>query len=85
MDKHDSIKMYGLSTCFHCKALTTFLKEQGLNFEVINVDELLGFERREIIKEVKRINQRCSFPTTVIGERVVVGFKEDDLRETLGI
>jgi len=79
------IKLYAVSTCSHCRALMEFLEENGFSFDRVYVDELLGAERREVIKEVKKVNKRCSFPTTVIGEKVVVGFKEDELKEALGI
>lgn len=80
-----SIKVYALSTCAHCKALLTFLQDHRFVFESVNVDELLGKERRDMVKEVKIVNKRCSFPTTVIDEQVVVGFKENELREALGL
>jgi glutaredoxin len=85
MKKHDTIKMYGLTTCFHCKSVVSFLEDMQVSVEVVNVDEKLGAERREILKDVKLLNQRCTFPTTVIGEQVVVGYKEDQLREALGL
>lgn len=80
-----TILLYAVSTCSHCRALMEFLEANDFSYRCIYVDELLGAERREVIKEVKKVNKRCSFPTTVVGERVVVGFKEDELREVLGI
>jgi glutaredoxin len=85
MNTDKLIKLYAVTTCSHCKALMKFLNDNQVMFECVNVDELLGSERREIIKEVKQINKRCSFPTTLIGDRVVVGFKEAELREALGM
>jgi hypothetical protein len=37
------------------------------------------------LAEVKQINKRCSFPTMVIGEKVIVGFRENEIMEALGI
>ncbi|SDO35693.1 Glutaredoxin [Desulforhopalus singaporensis] len=82
---YPQIKLYAVSTCSHCRALMEFLQQNRLPFEFVYVDELLGEERRDTIKKVKQVNKRCSFPTTVIGEAVVVGFKEDELKEVLGI
>ncbi|MFV0439239.1 MAG: glutaredoxin family protein [Desulfopila sp.] len=79
------IKVYALTTCARCKALLAFLRENGQDFECVNVDQLLGKERREAVKEVKSVNKRCSFPTVLIGDQVVVGFKEWELREALGL
>ncbi len=83
MPQQPKIKLYTLSTCAHCKTLREFLTLGNLKYDFVDVDLLLGKERREILKEVKRYNPRCSFPTAVIGERVIVGFKEDELKEVL--
>jgi glutaredoxin-like protein NrdH len=34
---------------------------------------------------VRKLNPRCSFPTIIIGERVIIGFKENEIKEALGI
>jgi hypothetical protein len=49
------------------------------------VDILKGEERKAILEDIKKINPRCSFPTIIIGEKVIVGFKEDEIKEALGI
>lgn len=79
------IKIYTLSTCSHCKATKKFLGECGIQFEFTDVDLLSGEERQRILEEVRKFNPKCSFPTIVIGERVIVGHKEDEIREALGI
>jgi glutaredoxin-like protein NrdH len=38
-----------------------------------------------MVKEVKEFNKRCTFPTLVVGDKVVVGFREEEVRETLRI
>jgi glutaredoxin len=83
MNETGSIKLYILSICLHCKALRDYLEERKLTFEYVDVDLLQGNQRREMLKEVRRFNGRCSFPTSVIGHRVVVGLKEDELKEVL--
>jgi glutaredoxin len=49
------------------------------------VDLLSGEERAAILEDVKKFNPRCSFPTIVIGETVIIGFKEKEIREALGL
>jgi glutaredoxin len=34
---------------------------------------------------VKKLNPNCSFPTIIIGDKVIVGFKEDEIKEALGL
>jgi glutaredoxin-like protein NrdH len=79
------VKVYTLSTCGHCKATKKFLGECGIQFEFTDVDLLTGEERRAILEEVKRFNPKCSFPTVIIGDKVVVGYKEDEIRSALGM
>jgi len=34
---------------------------------------------------VRKLNPRCSFPTIIIGDKVIVGHKEDEIKEALGL
>ena len=79
------VKMYTLSTCSHCKAAKTFLRDNGINFEFRDVDLLQGSEKEDILNEVVQYNPQRSFPTIVIGNKIIVGFREDDIRKALGI
>lgn len=79
------IKVYALSTCIHCKKAKEFLDECNLEYDTTYVDRLTGDERNEVVSTIKKVNPSLSFPTIVIGERVVVGFNKDDLKEALGI
>ena len=44
-----------------------------------------GGERQAILEEVRKFNPKCSFPTIIIGNRVIVGHKEDEIKEALGL
>ena len=82
---NNRVRIYTLSTCSHCKAAKKFLNDFQVDFEFTDVDQLKGQERQDIIEDVKTVNPRLTFPTIVIGDRVIVGFREDELREVLGI
>ena len=79
------VKIFSLSTCSHCKAAKKFLGDCEIKYEFIDVDQLKGEERAAILQDVKNFNPRCSFPTIIIGDRVIVGYKEDEIKEALGI
>ena len=79
------INMYSLSTCSHCRATKKFLSECGVKYEFTDVDLLDGSERKAILEDVRKFNPRCSFPTIVIGEKVIIGYKEDQIKEALGL
>ncbi len=79
------INMYSLSTCSHCRATKKFLSDCGVKYEFTDVDLLDGAERKAILEDIRKFNPRCSFPTIVIGEKVIIGHKEDQIKEALGL
>jgi glutaredoxin len=79
------VKMYTLSTCSHCKATKKFLTDCDVQYEFTDIDLLNGEARAAILEDVKKWNPRCSFPTIIIGDKVIVGFKEDEIRGALGL
>lgn len=83
--KNSDVTIYSLSTCSHCRAAKKFLGECSIKYEFIDVDLLDREERVAILEDVRRFNPRCSFPTIVIGDKVVVGYREDQIREALGL
>ena len=81
----NSVKLYSLSTCSHCKSTKKFLSDCTVMYDFVDVDLLQGEERKAILEDVKKFNPKCSFPTIIIGDKVIVGFKEDEIREALGL
>ena len=80
-----NVKIYSLSTCSHCKATKKFLTDCDVQYEFTDIDLLNGAERAAILEDVKKWNPRCSFPTIIIGDKVIVGFKENEIKEALGL
>jgi glutaredoxin len=81
----EPVKIYSLSTCSHCKSTKKLLDECQVEYEFEDVDLLQGEERAAILEDVKKLNPRCSFPTITIGDKVIVGYKEDEIKEALGL
>ncbi|HQJ09310.1 MAG TPA: glutaredoxin family protein [Deltaproteobacteria bacterium] len=79
------IKIFTLSTCGHCKETKKFLNDHNVEFDFIDVDLLTGEYRQEVIDEVRELNPRLSFPTIIIGEKVIIGFREEELKEELDL
>jgi len=79
------VKMYTLSTCIHCRNAKKFLDKCKVQYEFQDIDRLAGAEKDAVIEDVRRINPACSFPTIIIGDRVIVGFREKEIREALGL
>jgi glutaredoxin len=80
-----NVKLYSLSTCSHCRATKLLLDECTVQYEFTDVDLLDGDERATILEDVRKLNPRCSFPTIIIGETVIVGYREAEIKNALGI
>ena len=81
----DSVKIYSLTTCSHCKATKKFLADCTVKYEFVDVDAFKGEERKAILADVKKFNPKCSFPTIIIGDKVIIGYREKEIKEALGL
>jgi len=79
------VKLYTLSTCLHCKKVKQFMKDYNIDYQATEMDLLSGEERKSAINALRELNPRLTFPTIIIGNRIVVGFKRDEIMEALGI
>lgn len=79
------VKLYALSTCGHCRSTKKLLDDCKVEYECIEVDLCSAEERQAVLDEVRELNPNCSFPTIVIGEKVIVGYKEAEIKEALGL
>ncbi|AKG03397.1 hypothetical protein AAV35_000430 [Salimicrobium jeotgali] len=75
------IYLYGSLRCIHCENAKKWLKDNGFNYEYMDVDKL------ENINTIKSYNVNV-IPFILIKypngtEKHFVGFKEDDLLKTL--
>jgi len=83
--KDRDIKLYALTTCIHCKDTKDFLDKCGVDYDCVHVDKLEGDERRRMIEEIKKANPGCAFPMLLIGSKVIIGFKRDEIKEALNL
>jgi len=78
------IILYALSTCIWCKKTKELLQSLGVAFDYIYLDLLKGDDRSQAINEIKKYNPSTSFPTVVIGEKAIIGFREKEIKEAIG-
>ncbi len=83
--KECDIKLYALSTCIHCRNTKEYLDGCGVKYDCVDVDKLEGDERKEILEEIRKVNPHCSFPTLIIGDKVIVGFRKEEIKEALDL
>ena len=82
-EQNTVVVLYGLQTCSHCKSVRKLLQRRQARFRTVFVDMLIGNERSDTLRELKRINPALTFPTLKVGEWVIVGFKADDIVKAL--
>ena len=84
-DEHEVVA-YTLSTCGWCKKTKKLLNDLGVKYKYIDIDLLWGNEGKKVREEFKEHNKAMSCPTIVVddGEEVIIGYKEDKIREVFG-
>jgi glutaredoxin-like protein NrdH len=78
-----NIMLYAISTCGWCKKTKQFLRELGAAYDFIDVDLLEEDEKEKIEEEVKKCNPKRTYPTLIINDRCIPGFKKDDIKEAI--
>lgn len=85
-EKKGKLLLYALSTCIWCKKTKQLLSDLGVDYSYIFVDLLDESEKEEATDNIKKWNPKCSFPTLIIDDKkCIVGFKEQEIKETLKI
>ncbi len=80
-----TVKFFGLSHCIHCKNTKAFLDQHHVPYDLVYVDTLEESRQSDVMEEVKKHNPNLSFPTLLIGDRVIVGFQREAIAAALGI
>jgi glutaredoxin len=78
-----TIMLYALSTCGWCHKTKELLTSLGVEFDYTYVDLLPDTERETTLKTVEKWNPKTSFPTIIINNNCIVGFKEDEIKKAL--
>lgn len=79
------ITLYSLTTCTFCQAIKKMFEDLEISFHCIQADELPEKEKSKVLKELREVNPKCSFPTVVVDNEVVIGYKIQEIKETIGI
>ena len=79
------VMLYALSTCSHCRNTKRFLDENNITYAFVYVDQTSEDERKALIEEIKKYNANLTFPPLIIGNEVIVGFREDEIKGALGL
>ena len=82
-DGKHSVILFALSTCIWCRKTKALLDNLGVSYEYVYVDRLSGQDKAEVMKKVSNFNPRVSFPTVVVDDEVIVGFRKDQIERAL--
>lgn len=74
----DKITVYSTSTCPHCKRVKSFLKENNVTFDNIDVSE-----NQEKAKEMVEKSGQMGVPVLDIDGEIIVGFDKDKITKKL--
>lgn len=84
-NKH-TVLLYAISTCAWCKRMKNLLKENGVEYEYVDVDLCSSEDRQKIREDILRRGGRLSYPTLIIDDDVLItGFQEEEARKVLEI
>ena len=77
------ILIYTLSTCSHCNQTKDYLDERQIPYDTVHVDFLSGDDRTRAMEALRKLNPEITFPTIVIGEKIIVGFRPEAIEAAL--
>ena len=80
-----SVRLFTISTCFHCRTLKKMLEDHEIKFEFTDVDLMPKNERESLIAAIEKYNEKKTFPVIFIGNKAIVGFQEQLIKKELGI
>ena len=80
-----SVRIFTISTCFHCRTLKKMLEDHKIDFEYTDVDLMPKDERKSFITAIEKYNENKTFPVVFIGNKAIIGFQEQLIKKELGI
>lgn len=83
--KH-KVLLYAISTCAWCKMAKSFLKENNIEYEYVDVDLCGDEDKEKISQHILGKGGRLSYPAIIVDDNILInGFRKDKIAEALGI
>jgi len=83
--KH-KVLVYALSTCVWCKMTKQYLKDNGIEYEYVDVDLSDEGDKERIRAHIISKGGALSYPTIIVDDKILItGFRKDKFKELLGI
>ncbi len=82
----NKIMLYTLSTCGWCKKVKELLNENKIQYEYIDLDKCTKDDQKTAVDQLKERKLPVAFPIIIINdEKVIQGYKKDQIVEALGL
>ncbi len=76
--------LYALSTCVWCKMTKQYLKDNNIEFEYLDVDLCTPEEKEQARQTILKKGGMLNYPTTIVDDqKIITGFRKDQLKEAL--
>jgi glutaredoxin-like protein NrdH len=76
------VKIYVLSTCPACNELKKLLEDNAIAYEALTLDLLTAEDKARTMMELKELSRLAIFPTIVIGDKVITGYRKQKILRT---
>jgi glutaredoxin len=84
-NKH-RVLLYALSTCAWCKMTKIFLKDNGVEFEYVDVDLCNKADVGKVHNDIKSRGGDLTYPTLIVDNKTLIpGFLKDKINKALEI
>jgi len=81
----DRVLMYAVSACAWCK-MTKFLKDNGVEYEYVDVDLADQEVRKEIRGDILKRGGEPNHPNMIGDEKILItGFRKDKIKQSLEV
>jgi len=86
INKKHRVLLYAISTCAWCKRTKKFLRDNGIEYEYIDVDLCDEADRKKIRSDITKRGGSPVYPTIIIDDdQLITGFLEGKIKEALRI
>lgn len=73
------VKIYTTPTCPYCKLAKSYMDEQGIAFDEVDVAE-----NTDAAQEMVKLSGQMGVPVIMVDDQVIVGWNKTALEEALG-
>lgn len=85
-NNRNKVFLYTLSTCAWCRMTKQYLKDNGVEYEYVDVDRCSEEDLNKIKKDILDRGGSLSYPVIVVNDKTLInGFRKDLIKEHIGV